>query len=522
MKKETIFLFLIFSSIISYSQNVGIGTTTPDSSAALEIKSSSQGFLPPRMTTTQRNAITNPAEGLQIFNTTTKCLQIYAYGFWQNIYCAQPTSQNNITGVTDIDGNTYDTVRICNQTWMQKNLSVSHYRNGDIIPQVTDYSQWLNLTTGAWCWYNNDSATYGSTYGKLYNWYAVNDPRGLAPEGWCIPTDSDWKKLIKCVDIQSDTNCFNCAPSLIAGNFLREIGTNHWLAPNTGATDLFNFKGLGAGYCNRDPYHSHFLDFKQTAFWWSKTQSDNNNAIAFDIGTTYSYCALFAHGKTCGYSVRCVKDTIPSSLTNGLVAHYPFNNNFDDSGPNTYNGTSGGTVNFVADRLGNSNAAIQLGNGYVSCNSNVFQFQRNESFTVSFWFTKESGSNDGGRIISTECGFCCGSYWGNFRIGSSINGLYSVQYGAYIDDTVPLNTWTHLVFTHNNGARKVYINGVLKYSNVNPSVSNETLNYCAPFTIGTKPADANNPVARWVGKIDELRVYNREITSDEVYYLYTH
>jgi len=83
------------------------------------------------------------------------------------------------------------TVTIGTQVWMATNLDVSYYRNGDIIPQVTDSAQWATLTTGAWCWYNNDSTT-GAVYDKLYNWYAVNDPRGLAPTGWHVPSDSEW------------------------------------------------------------------------------------------------------------------------------------------------------------------------------------------------------------------------------------------------------------------------------------------------------------------------------------------
>ena len=80
-------------------------------------------------------------------------------------------------------------VSICSQTWMFKNLNVDRYRNGDPIPNVTDPAIWAGLTTGAYCYYNNDSATYAVVYGKLYNWYAVNDPRGLAPEGWHVPSD---------------------------------------------------------------------------------------------------------------------------------------------------------------------------------------------------------------------------------------------------------------------------------------------------------------------------------------------
>ena len=80
-------------------------------------------------------------------------------------------------------------VAICSQVWMNKNLDVSTYRNGDPIPNVTDPAIWAGLTTGAYCYYNNDSATYAVVYGKLYNWYAVNDPRGLAPIGWHVPSD---------------------------------------------------------------------------------------------------------------------------------------------------------------------------------------------------------------------------------------------------------------------------------------------------------------------------------------------
>ena len=80
---------------------------------------------------------------------------------------------------------------------MQQNLTVSHYQNGDTIPEVSDSATWANLTTGAWCWYNNDSATFGNSRGKLYNWYAINDPRGIAPQGWFIPNEYEWNKLIK-------------------------------------------------------------------------------------------------------------------------------------------------------------------------------------------------------------------------------------------------------------------------------------------------------------------------------------
>jgi uncharacterized protein (TIGR02145 family) len=94
----------------------------------------------------------------------------------------------------DVDGNVYRTEVIGSQLWMTQNLNAGHYSNGDPIPEVRDPEQWLGLSTGAWCYYENDPAN-GEEYGRLYNWYAVSDPRGLAPEGWHVPTDDDWKTL---------------------------------------------------------------------------------------------------------------------------------------------------------------------------------------------------------------------------------------------------------------------------------------------------------------------------------------
>jgi hypothetical protein len=98
------------------------------------------------------------------------------------------------SSVTDVDGNVYGAVKIGNQVWTKENLNVSKYRNGDIIPQVTNQTEWSNLTTGAWCYYENSTAN-GTTYGKLYNWYAVNDPRGLAPQGWHVSSNDEWTVL---------------------------------------------------------------------------------------------------------------------------------------------------------------------------------------------------------------------------------------------------------------------------------------------------------------------------------------
>jgi uncharacterized protein (TIGR02145 family) len=197
----------------------------------------------------------------------------------------------NTLPVTDIDGNTYLPVTICNQTWTKSNLNVSHYRNGDEIPQVTDPTQWANLTTGAWCYYNNDPAN-GAIYGKMYNWYAINDPRGLAPQGWHVPTDTEWNTLISCL-----------GGNAVAGGKMKEVGTTYWSTPNLGATNSSRFTGLPGGQRN---YFGNFETI-QIGSWWSSSEIGNfayQRSIFYDT-TTVVRSGL---GKLTGIYVRCIKD----------------------------------------------------------------------------------------------------------------------------------------------------------------------------------------------------------------------
>ena len=193
------------------------------------------------------------------------------------------------------------------------------------------------------------------------------------------------------------------------------------------------------------------------------------------------------------------------NLSNGLVAYYPFSGNVNDESGNSNNGTiQGGLVPFVNDRFGNPNAAIQLGGGFITTNKNVFNFQYNQSFSISLWFTKES-YGDGGRLLSNEC------TEGNFRIAAYSGGGYVIAYGDYIIDEVNTNSWTHLVYTYNDRSEKIYINGKLKYSNLETSVG--SMNFCAPFTIGAKASPSYD---RWMGLIDDLAIYNRPLSAEEV------
>jgi len=485
MKKILLTVTITLFSIVVFSQNVGIGTNTPSSSAKLEVASTNSGFLPPRMTYAQRNAIMNPAAGLivwctdcgstgelSIFNGTewkianisnssvpvtiplaptnlTAELQfgpLYTLLNWEDVSTAElgyiierktgsgvfanlvqlganvtayndslvaqntsysyrvyaynaagnsdqysnvvsiitptvptiPTTSlssisttsamsggniisdggstitargvcwstsanptialstktvdgigtgsftSSITGLTlnityhvrayatNSVGTTYGNditfittnlpnLTIGTQIWTTQNLSVAKYRNGDTIPKVTDNNEWWNLTTGAWCWYNNDSATYASTYGRLYNWYAVNDPRGLAPLGWHVPTNSEWDKMTKHLDASVDTIVSGLVGTTI-GTQLKK--TSGWNSGGNG-TNSSGFTGLPGGYRYDGGTFGGIGSYGQ---WWSSTEDATTVAWYRLLYNYRASVARFTIGKLGGFSVRLVRD----------------------------------------------------------------------------------------------------------------------------------------------------------------------------------------------------------------------
>lgn len=200
---------------------------------------------------------------------------------------------DNDTGtVTDIDGNGYNTVTIGTQVWLKENLKTTRYNNGDPIPEVADGTEWINLTSGAYCHYDND-VSYTATYGLLYNWYTVTDLRKICPAGWHVPSNDEWTTLINFAGGED-----------VAGGKLKEKGTIHWSGSNTEATDEYGFTALPAGYrlgANFDPPGYY-------AVWWSSTEKDLSDAWIIDLisSTTKSY--IEAAYKRSGNSVRCIKD----------------------------------------------------------------------------------------------------------------------------------------------------------------------------------------------------------------------
>ncbi len=431
--------FCILTFQITKAQNIGIGTNTPHASAALDVTSINSGFLPPRMTLAQRNAIANPSKGLIVFCTdcgtngemqfnngnawvamstqagTAAGQMMYWNGSaWVNVipgtygqslvYCDgvptwggcvpkvstnQPsnisygsfttggnvqsdggaivtakgicwstnpnptvalatktndgtgigTYNSNITGLlpsttyffrayaTNAFGTIYGSeltistavsqpnIVIGSQVWSTKNLNIPTYRNGDTIPQVTNPTTWANLTTGAWCWYNNDSATYANTYGRLYNWYAVNDSRGLAPQGWHVPTDEEWKKLIKFIDLNADTTlcCSNNAGIIMKS-------TSGWSNSGNG-TNAVGFSGLPSG--GRDGSGTFYYAGGLGGFWWSSSSYGSANAWYRDLSCFNNYIYRSNSNKTYGFSVRLLRDTVINPVLSSITTTVP-------------------------------------------------------------------------------------------------------------------------------------------------------------------------------------------------------
>ena len=207
--------------------------------------------------------------------------------------------------VTDIDGNVYQTVVIGTQVWMAENLSVTHYRNGDAIAEVADYVAWAGLSTGAYCAYANNASNV-STYGRLYNWFAVGDTRNIAPAGWHVPTDAEFKQMeleLGMTQAQVDSTGFRGEDE---GDKLKAIGTTYWVAPNSGATDEVGFTALPGG--SRYGYDGSFFLLQYRTYYWSSTEDDVEKA--WSRGLRHDDPGLFRGNepKTSGMAVRCVKD----------------------------------------------------------------------------------------------------------------------------------------------------------------------------------------------------------------------
>lgn len=211
--------------------------------------------------------------------------------------------KNQAQVVTDYDGNAYDTVIIGTQVWLKENLRVTHYNNGDLIPNITDNTVWAATVTGARCYFNNDSSSYDPFYGVLYNWYAVSDTRHLCPAGWHVSGNAEW---------QMAENYLGGVT--VAGGKMKEEGTAHWKSPNTGATNSSRFTGLPGGM--RDPVNNIFTALNENGLWWTSSIYGQYawSAYLYYLNTGVDHNPT---PKKYGLSVRCIQDINTGSDSNG-------------------------------------------------------------------------------------------------------------------------------------------------------------------------------------------------------------
>ena len=196
---------------------------------------------------------------------------------------------STISTKTSKGGKDSETIKIGKQVWMTKNLDVDTYRNGDPIPEVQSPEEWATLKTGAWCYYYNKLEN-GEKYGKLYNWYAVNDPRGLAPEGFHVPSDKEWQQM-----------CANLDNEEVGARVKAKKGWKE----NRAATNETRFSALPGGY---RVYDGSFIYEGSNANFWSSTPSKNDKAWGRTLKYNYVDMGRDDGSMNSGLSVRCIQD----------------------------------------------------------------------------------------------------------------------------------------------------------------------------------------------------------------------
>lgn len=200
----------------------------------------------------------------------------------------------NFVACTDGNGTHYPVVTIGTQTWMAKNLKATKYNNATVIPKVTEANAWTSFTTPAYCWYDNDSATYSEPYGALYKWYVVA-AGNLCPTGWHVPLQSEWTTLKTFLGVDT-----------LIGGLLKETGLLHWDSLNTGGSNATGFTAIPGGM--RYIGNGNYQDKGHFGYFWAG--NDYSASFAYSYSLAYNSTKITSGGnnKGNGFSVRCVKD----------------------------------------------------------------------------------------------------------------------------------------------------------------------------------------------------------------------
>jgi len=231
--------------------------------------------------------ITKPADPVNDKDAATKP---YIY----DPVCNNSELEELAIEIKDYDGNFYSTVKIGDQVWMAENLKTTHYANGDAIPDGTGVGNISGETEPKYWFAYNDDPNNVSTYGRLYTWYTITDSRNICPVGWHVSTDAEWTTMQTYL-----------GGSSLAGGKIKENGTTHWSAPNTGATNESGFSALPSSYRRRN---GEFYGMKNYGNWWSSTEFTSSLAWSWALYHDGAFIARHDSDKKYGFAVRCIKD----------------------------------------------------------------------------------------------------------------------------------------------------------------------------------------------------------------------
>ena len=433
-----------------------------------------------------------------------------------SVYVIEPNIKTGT--VTDIDGNTYKTVKIGDQWWMAENLKVTHYPDGTVIPQVTDNTGWVNLgensTDDAYCFYNNNKSL---GYGALYTYSAAIN---ACPSGWHLPSDNEWKEMEIFLGMnESETNNTGFRGTNEGTKLKSEIGWNN----NGYGTNDYGFSALPGGY--RYYYDGSFRNVGDQGYWWTSTEYSKSLASSRFLNFDNTNIERNNRYKSFGFSIRCVKDNIDnnnSNLLTDLVSYWKLDGDLKDAyGSNDGTAAAGvtslqddGVINYAPYFNGNSNA-------YITCGNNQSLNITGKAITIAAWI--KLGNKDHrcdilskGRDYTSNYGYHMWVTKDPMRIIISYR-LTNGKNNGIVSEALEHNKWYHIVSTFDGRYGKLYINGELvKTTDQEGSIGNAT----TQFTIGAHSAGPSGWGYQWKGNIDEVGIWKRVLSAEEVSKLY--
>ncbi|MEN8251083.1 MAG: FISUMP domain-containing protein, partial [Bacteroidota bacterium] len=424
--------------------------------------------------------------------------------------------------VSDYNGNVYNTLRAGNQIWLQQNLLSTHYADGTILEDGSSIGDITGNYSSQYQFAFDDDDANTLIYGRLYTWAAAmrgatssdDNPgttQGVCPDGWHMPTDSEWKEFELQLGMSEGLINKMYNRGIDAGGRIKLDSTKYWLEPNLAATNSSGYTALPAGY--RPPIGG-FNHLKAYGYFWTATQEDISNAYL--RGLHYNSAGIIRNrlDKAMAFSVRCLQNFSP--LDDGLVAHYPFSGSpFDVSG----NGNNGIITNaeLSTDRFNNAISAYSF-NGIdagINFGHNSSQQFTNQLSLVAWVNPSELKSLE--QMVISKWGDVDESFY--LAIDNTGNPFGKIRFTDSQEVTItsntdlPLNNWSMITMTYDGDSVYLYVNDTKTFSVLETrDIHSGTLDLII--------ANDNTGNLPFKGSIDDVRVYNRSLTALEIDSLY--